>query len=82
MAFAIIANKNPLLDLGSELPLEKPFGMAFWRCAPEVLICSFLIYANQTNPWQQRAGTFISVMPQNDCLGESVSLEKLEESPF
>lgn len=25
MAFAIIANKSPLLELGSELSLEKPF---------------------------------------------------------
>lgn len=25
MAFAIIANKSPLLELGSELSLEKPY---------------------------------------------------------
>lgn len=25
MAFTIIANKSPFLDLGSELSLEKPF---------------------------------------------------------
>lgn len=48
MAFMIIANKSPLLDLGSELSLENLSRMAFWSCAPELSICSFLIYATQT----------------------------------
>lgn len=48
MAFMIIADKSPFLDLGSELFLEKPFQNGIWSSAPELLICSFLIYVTQT----------------------------------
>lgn len=80
MAFTIIANKSPLLDLSSALSLEKPFQNGILEVCTWVIdmLLPDICYSN-FNPWPQGAGTFSSVMPPNGCLGESVSLEKLEE---
>lgn len=82
MAFTEIANKSPLLDLGSELCLEKPFRNDVFRFVPLSYCyapsCYFLL---KLYPLVTRGRHFLSVWcPKNDCLGESMSLEKLEKS--
>lgn len=71
MAFTEIANKSPLLDLGSELSLEKPFQNGILELCPWVIdmLLPAVFYSDFTPRWEG-VGTFISVMSKDGCLGK------------